>query len=117
MDIQALEVIASGVHALGREQAHDADGEVDRSDRSDCSCGEFGLAGFVGCGYFGGETLEGGLQLWAGCGCDEGEEEEVGQLGFWFRRHDWRGSSMGVDMEYLEGTRKMLNKMGRNDSS
>ncbi len=60
-DVEASEVVARGVDALGCEEAHDADGQVDRSDWSDGFCGEFGFAGFIGGGYLGREALEGGL--------------------------------------------------------
>lgn len=84
-----MEVSACGGEAVGGRQAHDADGEVDGADGADGFGGEGGVAGVVGCGDFGEEALERGLQLRARCGCYEGEEEEVGELGFRFRWHGW----------------------------
>ena len=56
--VQALQIIASGVHALGAQQAHDADGQMDRTDRTDSFGGEFGFAGFIRCGDMGREALK-----------------------------------------------------------
>lgn len=79
IQIQILQKVARSLHAFGGQQAHDADGEMDGAEGTNRFCGDFGgFLGFAGGGYFGGEALEGGLELGAGGGCDEGEEEEVG---------------------------------------
>ncbi len=71
--VEALEQVAGGGYALGGEEAHDADGEVDGAEGADGFGGEGGIGGDVG-----GEAAEGGFELGARGGCDEGEEEEVG---------------------------------------
>lgn len=78
MYVEILQIIASSFHALWRQQAHYANGQMDRADRTDGFGRECGFAGaIVGGGYFGGEALEGGLELGARGWCDEGKEKEV----------------------------------------
>lgn len=65
MYIQALEVFARIVHTLRSEQTHDANGQMDRSNRTNSFGRECRFAGIIWGGHIGGEALDRGLKLWA----------------------------------------------------
>ena len=61
--IQLAEEGAGCFEAFGREEAHDADGEMEGANGADGFCRDGKLGGGIGGGDFGGEAMEGGLEL------------------------------------------------------
>lgn len=61
--VKLAEEGAGCFEAFGGEEAHDADGEVEGADRADSLCRDGKFGGDIGGGDYGGEALEGGLEL------------------------------------------------------
>ena len=62
-DVELAEEGAGCFEAFGCEEAHDTDGEVKGADGADGFCWDGKVGGGIRGGDFGGEALEGGLEL------------------------------------------------------